>query len=116
VPRLMLARKLWAYGTEVSYFSDSETCAGFTRLGHPSQSEGAGLAVLANTAWQCDTKPMYVGRQHAGEVWTDVLRQAWGEVVVDENGYGTFPAGPRGVTVWVNKEAKGRDMVDSFVL
>jgi hypothetical protein len=36
--------------------------------------------------------------------------------MVDENGYGTFPVAPRGVTVWVNKEAKGRDMVDSFVL
>jgi alpha-amylase len=116
VPRLMLARRLWAYGTEVSYFSGSTTCIGFTRLGHPSQSGGAGLAVLVNTAWQCDTKRMCVGRRHADERWTDVLGQVCGEVVVDGTGYGTFSVGPRGVTVWVNKEAGGREMVESLVL
>ena len=116
MPRLMLARKLWAYGTEVSYFSDSTTCIGFTRFGHPSRSGGAGLAVVANIAWRYDRKRMCVGRRHAGERWTDVLGQVWGEVVVDETGYGTFSVGPRGVTVWVNKEAKGREIVESFVL
>jgi hypothetical protein len=46
----------------------------------------------------------------------DVLGQVWGEVVVDETGYGTFSVGPRGATVWANKEAEGREMVESFVL
>jgi alpha-amylase len=69
-----------------------------------------------NTAWRCDTKRMCVGRRHAGERWTDILEQVSGEVVVDEAGYGTFSVGPRGVTVWVNKEAEGRKVVDSFVL
>jgi alpha-amylase len=112
----MLARRLWAYGTEVAYFSDSSTCIGFTRFGHPSQSGGAGLAVVINTAWRCDTKRMCVGRRHAGERWTDVLEQVCGEVLVDETGHGTFSTGPRGVTVWVNKEAEGRKVVDPFVL
>jgi alpha-amylase len=116
VPRLMLARRLWAYGTEVAYFSDSSTCIGFTRFGHPSQSGGAGLGVVMNTAWRCDTKRMCVGRRHAGERWTDVLGQVCGEVVVDETGHGTFSVGPQGVTVWVNKEAEGRQVVDLFVL
>jgi alpha-amylase len=59
---------------------------------------------------------MCVGRRHAGERWTDVLGQVCGEVVVDETGHGTFSVGPRGVTVWVNKEAEGRKVVDPFVL
>ena len=112
----MLSRKFWAYGTEVSYFSDSKTCIGFSRFGHPSQSGGAGLAVVANTAWRYDTKRMCVGRRHAGERWTDVLGQVWGEVVVDESGHGTFPVGPRGLAVWVSKEAKGREIVELFAL
>jgi alpha-amylase len=116
VPRLILARKLWAYGTEVSYFLDSTTCIGFTRFGHPSQSGGAGLAVVANTAWRRDRKRMCVGRRHAGEQGTDVLGQVWGEVVIDGTGYGTFSVGPRGVTVWADKEAKGREIVELFVL
>lgn len=116
VPRLLLARKLWAYGTEVSSFSDSATCVGFTRFGHPSRSGGAGFAVVANTAWHCDVKRMRVGEHHAGERWTDLLEQVWGEVVIDKTGYGTFPVGPRGVAVWVNKEADGRQTVDSFTL
>lgn len=116
VPRLMLARKLWAYGTEVSYFTDLATCIGFTRFGHPSQSGGAGLAVVANISWQCDRKRMRVGKRHAGERWTDVLGQMLGEVMIDEEGFGNFSVGPRGVTVWVSREADGREMVDSFVL
>jgi alpha-amylase len=112
----MLARKFWAYGIEKSYFSDSATCIGFTRLGHASKSGGAGLAVLANTSWEYDVKRMYVGVKHAGESWTDLLRQVIGKVVVDENGYGEFSVGPRGVSVWVSQEALGRDVVDSFIL
>ncbi len=106
VPRLMLARKLWAYGTELAYFSDSASCIGFTRSGHPSRSGGAGLAVVVNTAWRFDTKRMCVGRHHAGERWTDLLEQMCGETVIDESGYGTFSVGARGATVWVNKDAK----------
>jgi alpha-amylase len=59
---------------------------------------------------------MCAGKQHAGELWADVLGQAWGEVMIDDSGYGVFPVGPRGVSVWVHKEAEGRKMVESFVL
>ncbi|KAH6652880.1 alpha-amylase [Truncatella angustata] len=116
VPRLMLARKFWAYGTEMSYFSDSKTCIGFTRFGHPSRSGGAGLAVTANIGWRCDEKRMCVGRQHAGERWADVLGKAWGEVCIDDAGYGVFPVAPRGVSVWTNKAAENWDMVGAFIL
>ncbi|EHA46698.1 alpha-amylase [Pyricularia oryzae 70-15] len=114
--RLMLARKLWAYGTEAAYFcgKGAETCVGFTRFGHPARSGGAGLAVVANTGFERAARRMCVGSRHAGERWTDLLRQVWGVVVVDAAGYAEFPVGPRGVSVWVHEMAEGRDVVEGL--
>jgi alpha-amylase len=111
----MLARRLYAYGTQVDFF-DRPDCIGFTRLGHPSQSKGAGLAVLATNKWEYATKRMHVGRGHAGETWTDLLRGCWGEVVIDAEGWGVFAVGPRGVSVWADREAEGRALLDNMVL
>ncbi|CAH0053967.1 unnamed protein product [Clonostachys solani] len=115
IPRLILARKLWAYGTETLYFEDSPTCAGLTRAGHPSRSAGAGLAVVMNTGWTSSGKHMCVGKVHAGETWSDVLGQTWGEVIIDTDGMGYFRACPRSVSVWVHDAAEGRDEADSLV-
>ncbi|KAH8881372.1 alpha-amylase-like protein [Thozetella sp. PMI_491] len=115
LPRMMQARKLWAYGTQVDYFDDPR-CVGFTRLGHPSRSGGDGLAVVMTNAWEYRTKSMCVGRRHAGERWTDVLRWCPGTVTIDAEGFGVFPVAHRSVSVWVNEAAHGRDFVESFVL
>ncbi len=115
MPKMMLARKLWAYGTQFDYFDDPH-CVGFTRLGHPSRSGGHGLAVVMTNGWEFARKKMFVGRHHAGELWTDLLRWCPGHVVIDEAGWGDFPVGHRSVTIWVNSGAVGREMVDSFVL
>ncbi|KAL2257995.1 hypothetical protein VTK26DRAFT_8862 [Humicola hyalothermophila] len=115
LPKMMLARKLWAYGAQHDYFDDDPRCVGFTRLGHPSRSGGAGLAVVMTNAWECASKRMFVGKGHAGEVWTDLLRWCPGQVVIDADGWGVFSVGHRSVAVWVNAEAEGRDMVDSLV-
>jgi len=61
-------------------------------------------------------KRMNVGAHHAGERWTDVLRGAWGEVVIDRMGWGTFPVGPRSVALWVDRNAERRDVLDGLVL
>ncbi|KAK3938965.1 glycoside hydrolase superfamily [Diplogelasinospora grovesii] len=114
LPKMVLARQLWAYGTQVDYF-DQPHCIGFTRFGHASRSGGAGLAVVMTNAWQYAAKSMCVGRRHAGERWTDLLCWCPGEVVIDANGWGDFPVGHRSVAVWVNRDAQGRDFVDSFV-
>ena len=115
LPKLILARKLFAYGTQIDYF-DQPTCIGFTRLGHPSHANGAGLAVVMTNGWKHVSKRMNVGMQHAGERWTDIMKWAWGEVVIDSRGWGTFPVGPRSVSVWVNAVADGRDFLDGFEL
>ncbi|KAK4183137.1 alpha-amylase [Podospora australis] len=113
LPKMMLARKLWAYGTQYDYFGESH-CVGFTRCGHVSQSRGDGVAVVMTNAWECASKRMFVGRQHAGEIWTDLLKWCFGQVVIDGEGWGVFPVGPRSVSVWVNSTAEGRAGVDSF--
>lgn len=115
LPKMMLARKLWAYGPQHDYFDDPR-CVGFTRSGRRSKSAGDGLAVLMTNAWEYATKRMFVGERHAGEVWTDLLRWCPGQVVIGPDGWGLFSVGPRSVAVWVNAEAAGREMVDSFVL
>ncbi|KAF4636596.1 hypothetical protein G7Y89_g1482 [Cudoniella acicularis] len=114
LPKLILARKMYAYGSQMDFF-DQPDCIGFTRLGHPSQSGGAGLAVLVSNGWEVKTKRMNVGRLHAGEIWTDVLRWCWGEVVIDEDGWGVFRVGPRSVSVWVSETARGRERLDELV-
>lgn len=115
LPRLVLARKLFAYGRQHDY-QDHPNCIGWTRLGDPAHSEGTGLAVVMNNSWRCLQKRMFVGRQSAGQRWTDILGWAWGEVVIDEHGEGVFPVGPRSVGVWVNSAAKERARVDDLAM
>ncbi|KAM7221889.1 glycoside hydrolase family 13 protein [Rhypophila decipiens] len=115
IPKMMLARKYWAYGTQFDYFDDP-TCVGFTRFGHPSRSRGDGLAVIMTNGWEYKTKTMCVGKRHAGEVWTDVLKWCPGRVMIDSEGYGEFVVCPQSVSVWVYEAAFSRDLVDMFKL
>ena len=148
VVRMVLARRLFAYGTQTEYFADDRLCVGFTRRGR--LGGGPGLAVLMSAvacgcegeylgseagAWcksNIKTKRMYVGAEHAGERWTDILgaSQEGGKggpgygcehdngtaVVIDELGWATFSVGPRRVSIWVDEAAEGRDVLDVFKL
>ena len=111
----MLARALYAYGPQIDYF-DKPHCIGFTRHGHRLQSCGAGLAVIISNGWEVATKRMNVGKQHAGERWSDILKWCWGEVVIDKDGWGIFRVCPRSVSVWAYKTARGRERIDELVL
>jgi len=113
--RLVAARKLYAYGPQRDYF-DHADCIGWTRLGHPSRSNGAGLAVLMTNSWSCQRKRMFVGHKHVGERWIDLLGWAWGEVVIDHHGFGTFPVGHRSVGVWTNAAAPEVHKITHFVM
>lgn len=72
--------------------------------------------MVMTNAWEHATKSMFVGRQHAGEAWTDLLRWCPGQVVIRDDGWGDFPVGHRSVAVWVNSQADGRAEVDTLVL
>jgi alpha-amylase len=113
--RLVAARNRYAYGKQKDYF-DQPDCIGWARAGHPSKSEGAGLAVILNSSWESRWKKMYVGQHRAGEKWTDLMGWAWGEVIIDDFGAGDFPVGPRGIGVWTSKAARGRDKIDRLVM
>lgn len=54
-------------------------------------------------------KRMHVGEMHAGEKWTDVLGWEQGEVEIGEDGFGLFRCAGVSVSVWVNKDAEGRE-------
>ncbi|KAK7745659.1 hypothetical protein SLS62_009700 [Diatrype stigma] len=173
VAKMVLVRRYWAYGPQSTYFDDprcvgftrhgkeyppsSRRSRGRGRRpGSGGGGGGSGLAVVLSAATGASahhrdhhqdggrvTKKMYVGVQHAGERWTDILlrepRQSKcedekrgeekeeeeeevkggerGEVVlIDDQGWGTFSAGPRSVAVWVDVAAEARDVVDGFEL
>ncbi|KAF2744028.1 glycoside hydrolase family 13 protein [Sporormia fimetaria CBS 119925] len=102
---LVLARKLYAYGDQDDYFDDPN-CMGFVRRGtwdHP-----AGLACVMSNTGPGEIR-MAVGDLHKGEVWTDVLGWQDEEVVIDDEGYGVFKCPGISVSVWVRKDAEGRE-------
>ncbi|KAL8656771.1 MAG: hypothetical protein Q9210_000014 [Variospora velana] len=105
LPDLCLARKLYAYGVQRDYFDDP-LCIGWSRLGtwdHPF-----GLACVMSMAGPKE-KWMYVGQEHKGEVWTDILGWEQSHVVINQDGWGLFTCSGKSVAVWVNQQAEGRD-------
>jgi hypothetical protein len=85
---------------------------GFIRYGnrrHPS-----GLACIMSNGGPSQ-KRMFVGQQHAGEQWTDILEWHSGTVTIDSRGYGIFPVSKVSVSVWVNARAEGRESLKSHL-
>lgn len=85
LPKMMKLRNDAAYGPQHDYLDDPDRI-GWTREGdaeHPG-----GLAVLLSDG-PGGEKTMYLGTQHAGMVYEDLLgRNA--PVMIDQNGNGTF--------------------------
>lgn len=105
LPNLALARKLYAYGVQQDYF-DYATCIGWVRYG--TWDRKFGCAVVMSNAGPGE-KRMHVGEMHAGEIWTDVLGWEKGEVKIEEDGFGNFICPGTSLSVWVNKDAEGRE-------
>ncbi|KAF2123450.1 glycoside hydrolase family 13 protein [Dothidotthia symphoricarpi CBS 119687] len=102
---LILARKLFAYGTQEDYW-DNANCIGFVRRG--TWDKKAGLACVMSNTGPGQIR-MAVGDMHAGEKWTDVLGWEQGEVEIDAEGYGMFNCPGTSVSVWVRSDAEGRN-------
>lgn len=82
------------------------------RRGTWDRGDGGCAVVMSNAG--SNQKRMYVGEQWAGSVWTDVLGWArYGdgeaEVTIGEDGFGEFQCGSCSVSVWVRRDAQGRD-------
>ncbi|KAF1998441.1 glycoside hydrolase family 13 protein [Amniculicola lignicola CBS 123094] len=102
---IILARKLYAYGDQEDYWDDPN-CVGWVRRG--TWDKGAGLACVMSNAEPGEIK-MAVGDMHKGEVWTDVLGWQQEEVVIDDEGFGLFKCPGISLSIWVKKDAEGRD-------
>jgi alpha-amylase len=108
---LILARKLFAYGEQNDYFDEDANCIGFVRRG--TEDRKAGCAVVISNA-DPGQKRMFVGEEHKGETWTDLLGWQTDEVKIEDDGFGVFKCSGTSVSVWVGKEAEGRDKVDAL--
>lgn len=102
---IMHARKLYAYGEQDDY-RDEANCIGFVRRGTHDRPDG--LACVMSNADAGEIQ-MHVGPMHKGEVWTDILGWAQGEVTIDDEGNGKFQCPGVSVAIWVKKDAKGRE-------
>lgn len=101
----ILARKWYAYG-EMRDYMDHPNCVGWIR---PGDEQHDGCAVVVCNGTEEGTKHMEIGKEHAGEVWTDLLGWSQGEVKINDDGWADFRAPASSVSIWTNKDAKGRD-------
>ncbi|KAF5389701.1 hypothetical protein D9757_006050 [Collybiopsis confluens] len=101
---LIRARKLYAYGDLRDYW-DHMNCVGWVRTGDEKRP---GCAVVISNGDE-GFKRMEIGKEHAGEAWTDVLGWSEGEIVIGEDGWAEFRSPAMSVSVWVVKDAHGRE-------
>ncbi|RFS17889.1 alpha-amylase [Emticicia sp. C21] len=99
LPKLLVIRKHYAYGDQKDYF-DNSNCIGWVREGN---DEHPGCVVILSNGENSE-KNMEVGKQHSGKHYVDFLQNVNEEVIIDENGTGTFPVNKKSVSVWVLKE------------
>ncbi|CDZ98132.1 alpha-amylase [Phaffia rhodozyma] len=99
------ARKWYAYG-ELRDYSDHQNCLGWVRMGDEEHPDGCAV-VLSNGG--DGFKRMEVGKERAGQKWTDLLGWKQGEVVIGEDGWAEFPCNAVSVSIWVKEDAKFRD-------
>lgn len=95
---LMLLRKDKAYGEQVNYFDDPDV-VGFTRLGDDNHYK-SGMAVIISDKYD-GSKRMYVGKDFAGDKFTDALGHREDEILIDEEGFGNFVVNGGQVSVYV---------------
>lgn len=54
-------------------------------------------------------KKMEVGKEHAGEVWTDVLGWHEGEVTIGEDGWAEFACSDASISIYADVKARHRE-------
>lgn len=117
--RIVKAREMFAYGEQVDLISKQTnkdpTCIAWSRQWREVSGESQGMVVVLSTSWSWKRVSMHVGRDSAGQIWTDLMGWSWSAVQIDEDGWGTFPVGPRSMGVWTWKHAEGRKEIDGLV-
>ena len=98
LPKLMELRQKAAYGEQHDYFDDP-SIVGWVRDGdeeHPN----SGFAVLM-TVNKAGSKKMFVGEEHAGEIYTDVLENSEDRIVITKSGFGKFTVEDGSISIWM---------------
>ncbi|ORY14470.1 glucan 1,4-alpha-maltohexaosidase precursor [Clohesyomyces aquaticus] len=146
LPDLVLARKLYAYGEQVDYFS-SPGCIGWVRKGITlgRGHKASGMAVVMSWVGEARVSQhppphhgfsfvgpvwarkllrrasshevpvhqfhqrMNVGVQHAGQVWTDLLKGSRDRVTIGRDGFGVFSCQKNTVAIYVSERGEGRE-------
>lgn len=98
LPKLMELRVEAAYGPQHDYFDDP-SIVGWVRDGD-EEHVGSGLVVLL-TVNKAGSKKMYVGEQHAGQVYVDVLGHCKKQVVITKSGNGVFLVEDGSISIWM---------------
>jgi alpha-amylase len=96
---LLKARRDFAYGKQTDYFDDAN-CIGWIRAGVDEIKNSGCIVLLSNGKPNC--KKMFAGKASAGKIFTDLLKLQ-NDVLIDEDGMGTFTVNERSVGVWVVK-------------
>lgn len=94
--KLIHLRSTHAYGTEHDYY-DHFDIVGFTREGDCVEN---GLALLCSDG-PGGSKRMYVGKQHAGQIYVDALGHRKERITISEDGCADFYVEGGSVSVWI---------------
>ena len=100
IQTLIRLRKEKAYGEQHDYF-DHPNYIGWTREGDMEHLR-SGLAVIMTNRGEGE-KTMYIGLEHAGETFIDVIGSCDDEVIIREDGCGVFKVKEKSVSVWIRK-------------
>lgn len=110
LPILILCRKLYAYGTQTDYL-DSRSCIGWVRHGAWDRRDGCAVVMSIRGAARLR---MFMGQEQAGRQWTDVLGNRDEVITVDDAGYAVFTCSAKSVSVWVRRDADGRESLGTL--
>ncbi len=97
LPKLLEARKKYAYGHQTDYF-DYPSTIGWVRSG--DESEKNAMAVVMTIGSE-GYKDMHVGIQYAGLTFYDFLGIRKESVIINAEGMGKFTVNSSSVSVWV---------------
>ena len=98
LPRLLEARRRFAYGSQTAYF-DHPSCIAFVRSGDEN-NPGCIVIISNNTTGY---KDITLGKQYAHAIFHDFLGHRSEEICLDFNGRGIFTVDSCSVSVWVRK-------------
>ena len=100
--KLIRIRRFYAYGEQEDCFADKHLI-GWVRRGDEEHA-GSGLAVVMSNAEGGSLK-MFMGKSYAGERFRDVTGGCHEEVIIGEDGIGSFRTENAKVSVWVRDPA-----------